>query len=291
MNAIRTTLLACAAVVLLPAVAPAQEVFKEVSAQRLEGILGNMGIQYKKFDAGNGVTYYDFTSKNLILRLTNFNGKDLMIDIYLPAIDTKAVNDWNMKAKFSRVYLRKDAKGKDSVVLASNLDVTGGVTEDTIKHFIRGFDKEIAAFGTASTPAVGQDEVFKGIPTARLEKILDGMKITYKKGSMGKDVWYDFTKNVGGKDYFVRLTNFDEQDLMIDAWFPTSTVAKVNYWNVKRSYVRAVLYPASGNTQAHTALEANLDCVGGTADSIIRYFITTFDQEVRDFDNYLSSNK
>jgi hypothetical protein len=285
------TLLACLAVWLVPAVAPAQDVFKEVSTERLDGILGNLQITFKKQDAGNGITFYDYYNKNLLLRLSNFNGKDLMIDIFLPAIDAKMVNDWNMKAKFSRAYLRKDAKGSDSVVLASNLDVVGGVTEDTIKQFIHNFNLELQAFASFTAPATVQDEVYKGIPNARLEKILQNLKIDYKKGGRAKDTWYDFKRTVGGKEFFVRLTNFDEQDLMIDAWFQVVPVEKVNSWNVKRSYVRAVVHPAQGNDPAHTALEANLDCMGGTCDTIVSYFITTFDQEVREFDTYLQGKK
>src|SRR5205823_6141348 len=119
----------------------------------------------------------------------------------------------------------------------------GGVTEDTIKHFIKSFDAEIIAFANFSTPAVTQEEVYKGISAAKLEKLLDGMGLKYKKGKQGNDVFYEYTKN----NFLIRLTNFNGEDLMIDAIFPASNVAKVNAWNVKRSYVRAVLYPGKGN--------------------------------------------
>jgi hypothetical protein len=286
MNAIRQTFVACALVLLLPAVAPAQEVFKEITNQRLETILTGMGFTFTKGDAGKGTVYYDFKSKNLILRLTSFNGKDLMMDIYLPAIEWKEVNRWNMTAKFSRASLRPDAKKLDSVVLESNLDLAGGVTEDTIKHFIKNFDLEITNFANFTSPAVAQEEMYKGVTAAKLEKIFDALKIKPGKKGAGpgkNDFFYDFSKN----NYQLRLTCFNGEDLMIDCIFPASTVAKVNAWNVKRSYVRAVLYPGGG--APYTALESNLDCVAGTCDSIIRYFITTFDGEVSAFDAYLKA--
>jgi hypothetical protein len=286
MSAMRKTLVACVAVLLVPAVAPAQEVIKEISTQRLENILSGMGLTYKKIDGKNGVFFYDYNSKNLILRLTNFQGKDLMIDVLLPAIDWKEVNKWNMQAKFSRASLRKDANQVDSLALESNLDLLGGVTEETIKHFIRGFDLEIVnydKFAKGGGAAVAQEEVYKGIPNAKLEKILTDMKLNFKKGKGGgqNTFFYDYSKN----NFQIRVTNFSEEDLMIDAVFPASDVAKVNAWNVKRSFIRAVLYP--GNGMPYTSLESNLDCMGGTSDSIVRYFINAFDGDVKDFAKYL----
>jgi uncharacterized ubiquitin-like protein YukD len=275
-------MLACVVVLLVPAVAPAQEVFKEISPERLEGILSGMSLQFTKADGGKGIYYYTYKRKNLDLRLTDYNGKDLMIDIYLPAIDMKDVNRWNRMAKFSRASLGKDANKKDSVILESNLDLLGGVTEDTIKHFIRTFDSEITSFGKFTLPAVALEDTYRGIPTAKLEKILKDLKIDYKKDkTAGKDNFYNYTKN----NYSIRISNFGNEDLMIDCVFPPHKVEKINAWNVRHNYVRAVLYPGNGNP--YTALEANLDCMGGTSDSIISYFITSFDVEVREFDNYL----
>jgi Putative bacterial sensory transduction regulator len=288
MTALQKTLVACVAVLLLPAVGPAQEVFKEISGQRLESILTGMGFTYKKGDAGKGTFYYDFKSKNLTLRLTSYDGRDLMLDIYLPPIDWKEVNRWNRTMKFSRASLGKDAGGLDSVVLESNLDLRGGVTEETIKHFIRNFDVEITSFANFSAPVAAKEEVYKNISAARLEKILDGMNLKYKKSSAKGGDFYDFTKKINDVNYGIRLTNFNGQDLMIDCIFKEYPVAKLNAWNVKRSYVRAVLYPGGG--KPWTALESNLDCVAGTNDSIVRYFINTFDEEVRAFDKYLMGN-
>jgi hypothetical protein len=287
MNATRALVGACAAAVLLwPAATPAQQVFKEITPKRLEGILDGMSLQYKKLEGAPGVTYYDFKMRNLTVRLTNFNGKDLLIDMFMTPIDLKRVNEWNRKAKFTRAYLATE-NGVESVVLASNLDILGGVTDDTVKQFLREFETSLTDFSNFTAPAVIQEEVYKGIPVARLEKVLDAMGVKYKKASdKGKHV-YGFTRKVGDKEYAVRLTNFNGEDLMIDARFPAAPLAKVNVWNARRNYVRAGLYPAKDGAAAYAALEANLDCVAGTSDGMVRYFITSFDQEMVLFEKHL----
>jgi len=288
MVSLKTLLFAGALVLALPAAAPAQEVFKEIASQRLEDLLRSMDIQYTKGTGEKGTTWYDYKSKNLMLRLWNFNGKDLMIDIFLPKVEWEAINKWNGNAKFSRARLNKDPKtGVESTVIEWNLDLAGGVTEETIKHFIRGFDVEVANWSNASVPAVTEEETFKEVTPDRLEKILQGMNVNFKKTqAKGNNVFtYDFERS----NFKVRVTNFSGQDLMIDCVFAAAPLAKVNQWNVKRSYVRAVLYPGGGNP--YTALEANLDCVAGTSESIIRRFITSFvdgdNAEVAAFDQHL----
>jgi hypothetical protein len=285
MRAATTTLLACAALVLLPAPLPAQQVYKEISSDQLEGLLKDLNLNYTKGDAGKGTTYYDYKSNNMMLRLWNFNGKDLMIDIFLPKVDWEVVNKWNGTAKFSRARLNKDPKsGLESTVIESNLDLVGGVTDDTVKHFIKSFDLEVKQWANTAIPAVTEEVVVKKVTPKMLEKVLDELKIQYKKGEgKAKDTFfYDFKRN----NFDVRLTCFGGDDLMIDCIWGAAPVAKLNQWNLKRHYIRAVLY---GGTTPYVALESNLDCIGGTSESIIRYFITTFDVEVRDFDAHLKA--
>jgi hypothetical protein len=285
MSPVKKLALASLVLVLVPATAPAQEVFKEISSQRLEDILKNLKIESTKGDAGKGTTFYDYKTKNVMVRLWNYNGKDLMIDILFPKVDWDVVNKWNGTAKFSRARLNKDNKGVESTVLESNLDLAGGVTEDTVKHFIRTFDLEIDAWsrmpGTQGA-VVAEEETYPNVSSEKLEKILQDLKIEYKKSAgKGNVSFYDFTRN----NFKIRLTNFGGDDLMIDCIYPTAPLAKINQWNVKRSYIRAVLYPGGG--MPYTALESNLDAAGGLSDSIIRYFITSFDAEVVAFDNHL----
>ena len=284
MAPVKTTLLACVAVLLMPALAPAQEVFKEITSERLEELLRTMKIDYKKDDAGKGTTFYDYKSKGFDLRLWNFKGKDLMIDIFLTKVDWETINKWNSTAKFSRARLNKDTKsGQEAAVLESNLDLQGGVTEGTIKYFIESFDKEVEQWNRTALPAVTDEEIFKKATPDRLEKILNGLNVKYDKREKGELVMYDLKKN----NFDLRLTSFGGNDLMIDCiWNGAAPLAKLNQWNLKRHYVRAVLYDNNG--KPHVALESNLDCLGGVSESIIRHFITMFwDNDVRDFAAHL----
>ena len=277
-------LLAGALLLLVPPSAPAQEVFKEISSQRLEDLLRGMNIQFTKGTGEKGLTWYDYKSKTVQLRLWNFNGKDLMIDVFLPKVDWEVVNNWNGRAKFSRARLNKDKQtGVESAVIESNLDLVGGATEEAIRHFIRSFDLEVAAWANVSVPAVAEEETFKSVPPERLEKILNGLNINFKKmqGQANNVFYYDFERS----NHKLRVTDFGGGDLMIDCLFQQAPLAKVNKWNLDRSYVRAVLYPGDG--KPYTALESNLDCAGGTSESIIRFFITSFEGEVTAFDEYL----
>jgi hypothetical protein len=287
MNLIKKLLFSGVVVLWLPALANAQEVFKEISSQRLEDLLKGMDVEFTKGIGQKGTTWYDYKIKNFTLRLWNFNGKDLMIDTFLPKVDWEMVNKWNGNAKFSRARLHKDVTtGVESTVIEWNLDVTGGVTEDAIKHFIRSFDLEVAGFSNASSPVVAEEESFKNVTSERLERILKELNIEFRKipdKNNGNWFYYDFERS----GFKIRLTNFGGQDLMIDCAYPAAPLAKVNQWNIKRNYVRAVHYPSNNNNNPVTTLESNLDCLGGTSESVIRYFITSFDGEAKAFDEYL----
>jgi Putative bacterial sensory transduction regulator len=291
MNSIKKLLIAGMVVLWLPAMAGAQEVFKEISSTRLEDILKGMDIEFTKGTGQKGTTWYNYKSKTFALRLWNFNGKDLMIDAFLAKVDWDAINKWNSSAKFSRARLHKDVTtGIESAVIEWNLDLGGGVTEETIKHFIKSFDLEVAGFSNSSSPVVTEEETFKNVASDRLERILRDLNIDFRKTPDRKTnniFYYDFERN----NFKIRLTNFGGQDLMIDCAYAAAPLAKVNQWNIKRTYVRAVFYPGSNNTKPVTTLESNLDCLGGTTDGIIRYFISSFDGEVKAFDEFLRESK
>ena len=281
-------LLACAAVTLVPAVAPAQEVIKEISAQRLEDILKGLKIEFTKGEAAKGVTAYDFKTKTrkADVHLFSFEGKDLMLQAELARADLETVNKHNSAAKFSRARLAKLKSGSEIVLLESNLDLRGGVTEDAIKHFIDNFDEELGLWSRTAAPVVTEEETFKKVTPEQLERILKEMKISFNKivGQPGVTS-YVFARN----NHPIALHSFEGgEDLMIDRqWIGKAELARINDWNVKRFFVRAVAYPAMKGKPAAIALESNLDCAGGVSESIIRNFINAFDDEVRRFDEYL----
>jgi hypothetical protein len=275
------------AILLLPAVAPAQEVFKEVSAQRLEEILKGLNLEYSKGEVGKSAIFYDFktTARKAAVQLISFDGKDLMLQSEQARTDLETVNKHNTAAKFSRARLSKLKSGLEVVVLESNLDLRGGVTEDTIKHFISSFDEELALWSRTSSPVVTEEETFKTVTPEKLEQILKDLKIAFNKASPEAGIFtYQFMRN----KHPIQLSSFGGEELMIDRhWVGKGDLAKVNDWNVKRFFVRAVAYAAMKGKPATVALEANLDCSAGVSESIIRNFINAFDDEVRRFDEYL----
>lgn len=128
---------------------PAQDkVERSVSSAKLESILADMKIKYeKKSNAkSEGVHFYDFERSKFKVRLHNYNGRDLWIDVqFTDKISPEEVNQWNVRAKFSRAVLIKDGD-KQSTSLESQMDCEGGVTDGMVRQFIRRFDGEVKTF-------------------------------------------------------------------------------------------------------------------------------------------------
>jgi hypothetical protein len=122
-------------------------VYRNVSSDKLESILKELEITYKK-NAGpkDGIFSYDFERSDAKIRLHNYGGDDLWIETdFTQKATLEEVNRWNMRAKFSRAVLVKEAAGA-TVSLESQVDCTLGITEGMVRHFVRRFDDEIQAF-------------------------------------------------------------------------------------------------------------------------------------------------
>ena len=118
-----------------------------VTSAKLEGILQDMKIKYSKTAGKNeGIHYYDYERNNFKVRLHNYQGRDLWLDVHFTEKMTlKEINDWNVQAKFSRAVMVKNA-GKQSTSLESQIDCEGGITDGMIRQFILRFDGEIKTF-------------------------------------------------------------------------------------------------------------------------------------------------
>jgi hypothetical protein len=123
-----------------------KKIVHNVTAERIEAILKEIGVDYKK-SAGKseGIQFYDFDRNNYKIRLHNYQGKDLWIDAFFSdALSAEEVNQWNSRAKFSRaVQLKGD---KQAVSLEAQLDCMGGVNDLIVRQFIRRFDGEVLQF-------------------------------------------------------------------------------------------------------------------------------------------------
>lgn len=271
----------------LSAGASAQEVkaFTQLTPEHTEEFLKKQGIEFKKIDTKTpGTVFYDFQRKNFNVRLYNYDGKDLMLDAVFPGMPLEKINLWNVKAKFSRACLNKDAKGIYAT-LESNIDLVGGVTEGGLKQFLLSFDDELRLFSKYASDTGSDDQFFAPVTSAKIEGVLKSLNIAFEKTELkdGAGAFYDFEAN----NFKLRLVNFGGKDLMIDAHFKKIALEDVNRWNLEKKFIRAVSYNVKG--QEYSALEANLDCEVGTTDGILRNFIIGFQEDVKQFAKYVQT--
>jgi hypothetical protein len=268
--------------------AQSDKVFRTLTTDKLETLLKDAGIDFKKTAAKNeGVFFYDYKKNNYDVRLHYYHGKDLMLDAIFAALPLEKVNLWNRGAKFSRVVLDKDSKG-DFSVIEWNLNFAGGVTDDTVREFMNSFDEELKKYaqfvagepGAKDEPKV--EKIFNQVAGDVLEKILDDLNLKYNKTALPKDAGFGYEYDSKGMKMI--LTNYGK-DIMLQAHFKKIPLDKVNKYNLDRKFIRAVAY--KNPRGEHTSLESNLDCVGGVSESILRHFITVFEGEVRDFTKYV----
>lgn len=125
--------------------APDDTILAEVSNDKIENILKTQGLNYKKKANATGVMMFDFTLADHNLRLYNFGGKDLMIDVHFKKVSLEEANRYNFNRKFIRVV---NYKGKDTeyTALECNLDCEAGVTEGMVRHWILSFGEDARHF-------------------------------------------------------------------------------------------------------------------------------------------------
>lgn len=124
----------------------AKKVYRNVTPEKLEAILADLKIKFQKVKGKEeGITFYDFERNKYKIRLHNYQGKDLWIDAHFSdKVTLDEINQWNIRAKFSRAVLLKG--DENPVSLESQLDCVGGTTDIIVRQFIERFDGEIAQF-------------------------------------------------------------------------------------------------------------------------------------------------
>ena len=121
--------------------AAAQDVMTAVSAKHIEAILTGMGFD---FTQKNDHTWkFELGEKNVLLFLENDNTD---AQLYIGFGDTKVsmskMNEWNKSHRFTRAY----ADDESNPVLESDLDFAGGVTDETIKTWIKLYGTQVRAY-------------------------------------------------------------------------------------------------------------------------------------------------
>jgi hypothetical protein len=120
-------------------------VLAAVTDDKLENILKTQGISFKKSVNANGIPMFDFELNGQKLRMYNFGGKDLMMDVHYRKISLEHANRYNLNRKFVRVV---NYKGKDMeyTALEINLDCEAGATEGMIRNWILSFGEDARHF-------------------------------------------------------------------------------------------------------------------------------------------------
>ena len=135
--------------------------------------------------------------------------------------------------------------------------------------------------------ATGQDDkVFRALTPEATEKLLQDLKIEFKKSTpkKGNEHFFDFTR----ENFRIRLTLFGKDELMLDCVFRGIPLDKVNQWNASTKVTRANWSKdASGEL---TVLEYGLDISGGATAGTFKAFITRFDDELKKYDKFVIGN-
>ena len=143
-----------------------------------------------------------------------------------------------------------------------------------------------AAMATASRPADAQttEKVYRSFTPDQVGSFLTDLEIKFTKNQpkdTPRDVDFEFRR----KGFDLRLTLREGKMLWIAAYFPKTTLEKINDWNVKAKFTRAVLVHIANKD--YTAVEAQLDINGGCTEGMAKQFIRRFDDEVANFDRFI----
>src|SRR5262245_53514962 len=130
-----------------------------------------------------------------------------------------------------------------------------------------------------------QEKVIRQLSADQIESMLKDFKIDYKKldakSEPADTFYYDFER----KGFKIRLHCFGGKDIMLDAVFDEFPLDKLNGWNKRAKFSRATQHVDKKGP--FTALEANLDLIGGVTQGTIEQFFKTFDEELAGFNNYI----
>jgi primary-amine oxidase len=114
----------------------------KISTTSVEGALTDLRIRYQKRAlAGPGQLAYVLDWNGRPVTLFYFNGDALMLQHARARVPVEKVNDWNVKAVFSRAY-----NGPKDSLLELALDGKAGATSAMIKQFLGRFDEELRNF-------------------------------------------------------------------------------------------------------------------------------------------------
>ncbi|HUA63089.1 MAG TPA: YbjN domain-containing protein [Verrucomicrobiae bacterium] len=118
------------------------QVMTQVPPAKVQSIVQGMGLEItgNKTTDNSTIFYFQLASYKVSL-----DSHSAFMEVQLALSDkvTPALmNEWNRTHRFTRAYMDTDG----GATLESDLDYTGGVTQNTIESFIKGFREAIPAF-------------------------------------------------------------------------------------------------------------------------------------------------
>jgi Putative bacterial sensory transduction regulator len=141
--------------------------------------------------------------------------------------------------------------------------------------------------GAAPGGAQFKEKIYRSLTPAQVEDVLNDMSIKFKKSQppdSPKTYNFQFERN----NYEIHLSLNDGKRVWIMAFFPKAPLEIINKWNIDAKFSRAVLDRVNDKDLA--IVEYQIDVNGGATESMLKQFITRFDNEVARFDQFLRNN-
>ena len=110
-----------------------EKVIKKATSKFVETLLDKLELDYKP--SGKNGYLIKLENVKMLVLIESSGGLMLYCGFQGVKIDTKKINEWNKKHRFSRAYI----DDSNDPVLESDLDFDGGVTLESLKIFITVF--------------------------------------------------------------------------------------------------------------------------------------------------------
>lgn len=123
-----------------------ETVYRRLSPATVNEILKGMGFEYKEIKTQDGRYAYKFELAGIgvaLFLLETGEALELFSGFPMnPPPSLKSINEWNKTRRFNTAYF--DNEG--TVLLRSALDLSGGVSRENIKEFIKTFRGVLSNF-------------------------------------------------------------------------------------------------------------------------------------------------
>jgi hypothetical protein len=154
----------------------------------------------------------------------------------------------------------------------------------TIAALILSWSHVSVSAQEAKPDAKSDVKIHTRLTVEQAEELLKKQGLEFKKveTKVASVIFYDFKR----KGFSIRFSFFDGKDLMLDAVFPALPLERLNEWNRRAKFSRASLGRDAKGT--YSAIESNIDLVGGVTDGGLAQFFTSFDEELRLFAKFVT---